>query len=234
MSKGKQKNMLDIRNIIHRLREGQSNRRIERETGIDRDIVRKVKKLSVDQAWLDRSVSMPTDEAIAIYWKTGIKAQRHHFLDPYRTDLEQWSKEGYSAVVMYQLLKDKCACNPQSIRRYLSKHFPKQIQPVMVRSTTPGKEIDIDFGYLGEFLDQGGEKRKAWLFSLRLRHSRLAYREVVLNQNSQTFLSTHIHAFEWFGGVPKHVILDNCKAGVVQSTTDNDMIQRSYQELQRS
>ena len=41
----------------------------------------------------------------------------------------------------------------------------------------------------------------------------------------------HINAFEWFGGVPKNVILDNCKAAITKSTTDNDMIRRSYQDL---
>jgi hypothetical protein len=117
------------------------------------------------------------------------------------------------------------------IRRYLNRNFPKTVEPIMVRSTVPGQDMDIDFGYLGIFLDNEGVKRKAWVFSFRLRHSRRTYREVVLDQKINTFLLCHIHAFEWFGGVPKNVILDNCKAAVIQCTVDNDMIRRSYQEL---
>ena len=41
----------------------------------------------------------------------------------------------------------------------------------------------------------------------------------------------HVHAFEYFGGVPKNCHLDNLKAGVIRSTIDNDMLNRSYQEL---
>ena len=149
----------------------------------------------------------------------------------YHDSLEQWKKEGYSAVVIYQLLKDKCSCDAQSIRRYLNKHFPRQIDPVMTRSTISGQDVDIDFGYLGKFLDDQGQIKKAWVFSFRLRHSRRTYREVVLDQSSQTFLLAHIRAFEWFGGVPRNVILDNCKAAITQCTVDNDMIRRSYQEL---
>ena len=149
----------------------------------------------------------------------------------YHDSLEQWKKEGCSAVVIYQLLKDKCSCDAQSIRRYLNKHFPKQIDPVMTRSTISGQDVDIDFGYLGKFLDDQGHIKKAWVFSFRLRHSRRTYREVVLDQSSQTFLLAHIHAFEWFGGVPRNVILDNCKAAITQCTVDNDKIRRSYQEL---
>jgi len=42
----------------------------------------------------------------------------------------------------------------------------------MPRSTIIGQDLDIDFGYLGKFLDDEGEMKKAWVFSFRLRHSR--------------------------------------------------------------
>ena len=48
-------------------------------------------------------------------------------------------------------------------------------------------------------------RRRTWMFSGRLRHSRLAYREVVFNQKQPTFFACHIHAFEFFGGVSEKV-----------------------------
>lgn len=181
--------------------------------------------------WLDPLLSMPNDEEIFKFWNSTCKNQKLHPLDFYRNHLEEWRKEGYSAVVMHQLLKDQCSCDVQSIRRYLNKHFPIQVDPVMPRNTILGQDLEIDFGYLGKFLDDEGKMKKAWVFSFRLRHSRRAYREIVLDQSSKTFLLGHIHAFEWFGGVPKNVILDNCKAAIIQSTIDNDMIRRAYQDL---
>lgn len=231
MTKGKYTTMLDIRTVIHRLREGHSDRRIGREVKMDRSIVKKIRALSMLHQWLDTSSAMPTDGEISKFWNSSSKTQKQHPLDLYRNDLEQWKKEGYSAVVMHQVLKDQCSCDAQTIRRYLNKHFPDQVDPVMVRNTIPGQDLDIDFGYLGKFLDNEGVIRKAWVFSFRLRHSRRAYREVVLDQSSTTFLLAHIRAFEWFGGAPKNVILDNCKAAIIQCTIDNDMIRRSYQEL---
>jgi len=231
MTKGKSKTMLEIREVIHRLRTGQSHRHIRREIGVDRSIIKRINTLSILHQWLDASSAMPTDEEISKFWNSTSKIQKSHPLDLYRDYLEQWRREGYSAVVMHQLLKDKYLCDPQAIRRYLNKHFPKAIEPIMARLTVPGQDMDIDFGYLGKFLDEEGSIRKAWVFSFRLRHSRRTYRKVVLDQNSQTFLLAHIHAFEWFGGVPKNIILDNCKAAITQCTIDNDMIRRSYQEL---
>ena len=94
--------------------------------------------------------------------------------------------------------------------------------------------MEVDFGELGKFLDDDRIDKKSWLFSLRLRHSRKAYREIVLDQTLSTFLMGHVHAFEYFNGVPKNCILDNLKAAVIRSTIDNDMINRSYQELGRA
>ena len=231
MTKGKCKTMLDIREVIHRLREQHSDRRIGREIKIDRSIVKKIRALSILHNWLDASTAMPNDEEIFKFWNSTSKAQKSHPLDLHRSHIEQWKKDGCSAVVIHQLLKDQCSCDPQSIRRYLNKYFPNQVDPVMVRNTVPGQDLDIDFGYLGKFFDDEGIIRKAWVFSFRLRHSRRTYREVVLDQSSKTFLLAHTHAFEWFGGVSKNVILDNCKAAITQCTIDNDMIRRSYQEL---
>jgi transposase len=231
MTKGQCKAMVEIRDVIHRLRNGQSNRCIERETGTDRSITRKVKELAIVNQWLDLALPMPSDEEITRVWNPKTKTQKPHPLDLYCDDLKQWRQEGHSAVVIHQLLKDKCPCDTHAVRRYLNKHFPKSIEPVMVRPTIPGQDMDIDFGYLGNFLDDGGVLRKAWVFSFRLRHSRRAYRKVVLDQKISTFLMCHVYAFEWFSGVPKNIILDNTKSAIIQCTIDNEMVRRSYQEL---
>ena len=79
----------------------------------------------------------------------------------YKEQLEQWDKEGLTSVVIHQLLKDKCSCDVQAIRRYRNKHFPKPIEPVMVRSTVPGRDMEVDFGELGKFLDDDRNMKKS-------------------------------------------------------------------------
>ena len=228
--KGKEKSMSDIRNILHRLRRGHSKRGINQELGVHRPIIRKLYDLAVVQQWLDPNLPMPSDEEINNAWNPKPK-QKSHPLDPHKARVEQWHKEGKSCVVIQRLLKDVCSCSHQSIGRYCNKHFPKKIEPVMVRSTVPGRDLDVDFGELGRFMDNDGIIKRVWLFTLRLRHSRRAYREIVLNQDISTFLMGHVRAFEYFNGVPAICILDNLKAGVIRSTIDNDMINRSYQAL---
>ncbi len=230
--KGKMKNMSDIRNIIHRLRMGHSKRLIHRELGIHRSIVREWYDLSVTHQWLNSESPMPSNEEIAMVCEKKSASQSHP-IDAYKEQIGLWNKEGLSSIVIQRLLKDTYAyvCDVQVVRRYRNKHFPTPVEPVMVRSTVPGRDLDLDFGDLGKFLDNEGNEKKVWLFSLRLRHSRRAYRKIVLDQTLPTFLMGHIHAFEYFKGVTEKTILDNLKAGVIRSTIDNDMINRSYQEL---
>lgn len=228
--KGREKGMTEIRNIIQRLRMGHGIRRIHKELGVYRPIVRELHNLAVAQQWLNTDLPMPSDEEIARA-KSCKTADQSHPLDVHKEQLEQWDKEGLTSVVIQQLLKEKCLYDVQVIRRYRAKHFLKSTKPVMVRTTAAGRDLELDFGDLGRFLDDDNVLKKVWLFSLRLRHSRKAYREIVLNQTIPTFLKGHVHAFEYFNGVPQNCILDNLKAGVTKSTIDNDMINRSYQEL---
>ncbi len=228
--RGKQLAMKEARNIIHRLRQGQPKRAIERETGIHRSIIRKLCRIACDHQWLDSASLMPDDAEIAQKMGTN-KSDEIHPLDPYRDQLRLWHKEGLSSVVIQRLLQDKFPCDVQVIRRYRQKHFPQTVVPVMVRTTTPGKELELDFGELGKFYNQNKELKRAWLFSLRLRHSRKAFRTIVTDQTMTTFLMGHVHAFEYFGGVPAFCIMDNLKAAVIRSTIENDQINKAYQEL---
>ena len=108
---------------------------------------------------------------------------------------KEWHKGNNTAVVIQRLLEElfKMSVDVQVIRRYINKNFPEAIKPVMVRSTIPGEDADVDFGDLGTFEDDDGECKKVYLISMRLRHSRKAYRSLVLNQTSNTFNESHIH-----------------------------------------
>src|ERR1700722_632398 len=228
--KGKEKNMTEVRNIIHRLRMGHSKRLIQRELKVHRTIIRELYCIAMSEGWLNPELPMPSDEEIARFRQDKVNQQVHP-LDIYKDQMAEWIKEGCSSVVIQQLLQDRCPCDIQVIRRYRKKHFPNVPEPVMVRSTIPGQEMEIDFGELGNFLDDSGVSKRIWVLSFRLRHSRRAYREIVLDQTVQTFLMGHIHAFEYFGGVSKFCVVDNTKAAVIKSTIDNELMNRSYQDL---
>ena len=92
--------------------------------------------------------------------------------------------------------------------------------------------MEVDFGYLGMTYNPVDQKtRKTYIFSGRLRHSRKAYREIVYNQKAETFFLCHIHAFEFFGGVPEKVVPDNLKAAVIKASYQHPMLNRAYRSM---
>ena len=58
-----------------------------------------------------------------------------------------------------------------------------------------------------------------------------AYREVVFDQKQETFFACHMHAFEWFGGVPEKVTPDNLKAAIIVASFEDPLVNRAYREL---
>ena len=99
----------------------------------------------------------------------------------------------------------------------------------MRRETKPGEVMEVDFGHLGLTWDTATRsRRRTWMFSGRLRHSRRAYREVVFNQKQQTFFACHIHAFEYFCGVSEKVTPDNLKAAIIVASFEDPLVNRAY------
>lgn len=48
---------------------------------------------------------------------------------------------------------------------------------------------------------------------------------------AENWLSCHVHAFDYFGGVTRLLIPDNCKTAIVSNTRHELVLNRSYQEL---
>jgi len=55
----------------------------------------------------------------------------------------------------------------------------------------------------------------------------------VFRQDAATWVDCHIRAFNFFGGVPETILLDNLKTGVVKPHIYDPIINRSYAELER-
>jgi hypothetical protein len=223
----------EYKDIIQRIRMGQGIREIQRDTGIHRTIVRAVRRTAEVEGWLDPRTPLPREEEIQrIRQGAQGRKEAHHPLYAYLEEFRRWVKEKHSYVVMHQLIKDRCPCSEATMRRFVQKYFPTRRKLVMMRSTVPGRDMEVDFGYLGITYDpQTRRNRKTYLFSGRLRHSRLAYREPCFGQKARAFFLGQIHAFEYFGGVPATAVPDNLKAAVVKASHQDPVVNRAYREL---
>jgi hypothetical protein len=68
---------------------------------------------------------------------------------------------------------------------------------------------------------------------MSLSYSRHRFVRFVERQDIATWLDCHVRAFQFFGGVPATVLLDNLKSGVVKPDLYDPTINRAYGELER-
>ena len=221
---------MEYREILRRLKLKQAIREIHRDTGYSRELIRKVNDLAKKHGWLD--LSKLVDENEIGKHLISNKANSHQ-LDKIKDRIKDWVECGYTYIVITQLINEKSYdYNEITIRRYIKDNFPKYKKPVCRRQFNPGENAEVDFGYLGLMYDDFKKRnRKVWLFSMRLNYSRYSYRELVFTQQMDVFFQCHIHAFEYYGGVPGKIVCDNLKAAVIRASLQEPLINKSYQML---
>jgi transposase len=104
-----------------------------------------------------------------------------------------------------------------SVSRYVAKLKASGPARVWRIECAPGEELQVDFGLGAPLAGPGGKTRRTWLFRAVLSHSRKGYSEVVLRQDTETFLRVIENALRYFGGVPRLLNFDNLKAAVVKA-----------------
>ncbi len=104
-----------------------------------------------------------------------------------------------------------------SVRRYAARLKASEPERVWRIECQPGEELQVDFGLGAPLIEPGGKTRRTWLFRAVLSHSRKGYSEVVLRQDTETFIRVLENAVRHFGGVPRLLNFDNLKAAVIKA-----------------
>jgi hypothetical protein len=73
-----------------------------------------------------------------------------------------------------------------------------------------------------------GTLRPAYCFVMTLSWSRHQYLEFVFDQTIPTWLRCHEHAFAYFEGIPREIVIDNLKAAVLRTALEDPVISEPY------
>lgn len=76
-----------------------------------------------------------------------------------------------------------------------------------------------------------GEDIPAYVFVSVLPCSQYAYVEAFLSMETENWITAHIHAFQFYGGVTRIIVPDNLKTGVVRASRTEPILNRTYQEM---
>ena len=236
-----------LRQIIEILEHWQSGRSIKsiaKSLGVDRKTVRKyicgvLESGVTQQARLDQHQWAVLLLKLFPELDHAQRSPSHSLLNPLESEIRQALAENKVVTVwrrkVYPVLPD---LSLSSFRRWLRDVMPELSAESKVTvwrpEVPPGEEAQIDFGYMGMWTDPVTSKRvRVWAFIMVLSHSRHMFVCPVFRMDSCSWLQCHIEAFEFFGSVPKRLVLDNLKAGVIKPDIYDPEVNREYARLAR-
>ena len=138
-------------------------------------------------------------------------------LDPYKPQIARWLEtHPYSCVQLLQRLRELGYQGGISILKdYVRKIRPRKIKAFLTLSFAPGECAQVDWGQYGT-VTVGSTQRRLSFFVMVLCYSRMMYVEFTVLEAMEHFLACHQHAFEFFGGVPGAIMVDNLKCAVIK------------------
>jgi len=227
---------MDVYEVLRLLQLQKSDRAIAGALGINRKTVGKYRTWAAGQGLLAKR-ELPSREELhrrlAETWPGALPPQNISSVAPFRGVISELREQGVEVAAIFQRLQDEhhYVGSYSSVWRFVSTLEPQQPDVVVRIEVRVGEEAQVDFGYAGLMLDpQTGKLRPAWAFVMTLSWSRHQYVEFVFDQKVATWLLCHRHAFEYFGGAPERVVVDNLKAAIVRAAWDDPEVQRTYRE----
>lgn len=108
-----------------------------------------------------------------------------------------------------------------------------RIDPVMRQTYEPGDKLFVDWG--GQTVPvherETGEVSEASIFVAVLGASNYTWVEAFGSQKLAHWISGHVHAYEFFGGIPRITTPDNPKTAVIKACRYEPRLNRSYEEM---
>lgn len=115
----------------------------------------------------------------------------------------------------------------------LYRQWVKKLDLTLRQEHRAGEKIFIDYaGQTVSIVDpKTGEITEAQIFLATLGASNYTFAEASLSQELPSWIKSHVHAFEFFGGVAEILVPDNLKAGVTNPCRYEPDINPTYQDL---
>ena len=88
-------------------------------------------------------------------------------------------------------------------------------------SRKPGEQVEVDWaGDPASITDPDtGEIIPAWLFVGVMTYSQYPYVEAFINEKQRSWITAHVHMYEYFGGVARILVPDNTKTAVIHNSS---------------
>jgi transposase len=200
---------------------------------------------STVQEYLDRA------ERAGLKWPLAPEldeASLEHLLFPSPDSPVQEKRQMPSPEYLHQELKRKGVTLQLLWHEYKEKHpegyqysqfcriyhqWADKLDPCLRQVYKAGEKLFVD--YAGQTMEitspETGEIHEAQIFVATLGASNYTFAKATLSQDLPSWIQSHVHAFEFFQGVPEILIPDNLKDAVTRSCRYEPDLNATYREL---
>lgn len=235
--------MSEIVDVYLHWQAGRSIKAIARSLGIDRKTVRKYVSAATEGGF------RPGDQRSTEQWAAFVRDRFPKVMEP--RERSQWfaKLDEYSEFIREGLANNRMSTvhrrlvertglglSVATFRRYVHVAMPELLRtdavPIWRPEVPPGEEAQVDFGYLGRWNDPVTAKtHRIYTFVLVLSYSRHMFVRPVRRLDGRAWQDCHVKALEFFGAVPRRVVVDNLKDGVVKPDLYDPTLNKAYAEL---
>lgn len=187
------------------LRDGESIRQIQRETGLHFETVKKV-----------LTYSSPPKFNLPIREKTKVGPYLERIVDILESDRQLPRKQRHTAKRIFELLKEEGYSGGYTQIKQAVRDLKRCRGEVFVPLVHEPGEAQVDFGQA--LVMMKGNLRKVFFFAMALPYSDAMFIVAYPRECMETFQDGHVRSFRFFGGVPVKIRYDNARTSVIQIT----------------
>jgi transposase len=230
-------NMTDYREILRLQSLGINNSQIADSMAISRPTVITALQRAAAKGLDWASAKDLSDKELAhrLYSQDG---ESVYTMPDYEYVHKEMAKSGVTLQLLWFEYSDKCRDAGQV--PYQFTQFKKYYRDYVLKSKAtmhinhkPGEIMEVDWaGQTAHMVDADtGEIMAAYVFVAVLPYSGYAYAEAFSGQKEDAWISGHVNAYNYFGGVTRILVPDNLKTGVIKHSRTELVLNKSYQEM---
>ena len=220
---------------------GLSQQKIADSCGVSKKTVNKVLKKVIELNIKWESVSKKTDAELEqiLFPKAAKEPESDRRMPDFEYIRKELLRDGVTKKLLWnEYLKD-CAQNNQQALMYSQfcyyiQQNEEQRRATMHINRKPGEQTEVDWAGDPAYITEPytGKKTPVRVFVGALTYSGYAYVEAFPDEKTKSWITAHIHMFEYFGGVTKILIPDNCRTAVNHNGSwYTSEINRTYREM---
>ena len=197
-----------------------------KELGMSLEDIRKMEPSKLEEAFYPKGKTRRKDIQLPDFQKyydrimsKGSKANLFYLWLEYK----QENPTGYQTSQFYE-----------HFNRYVNENYGDK-NVTMPVERVPGEKMYIDWA--GDkprlLVDPAtGETRQVHVFTTTLGVSSLVYAEIFMDEKLPSFITGTVHALQFYGGIAKYFVPDNCTTAVKKHSKDELLINSAYQDLE--